>query len=452
MRILPTLLPVLCILSSLSAQNLPEENQAIKAPSDDFYPRGVGQSQPNVELPDHVSAAEGKLTLYADFENADGDKVPLYLVNRTGKKQTFGSQDNDIYVRLEFQSADGIWIRAQTHRNSWCGNSYYSVELEPGQFFAFKGYHPGEGKPARVRYQSGQHSLVSNAGSGFYLEQDRKAASLDDMAANEIPTALGWMLRANDSFPFEFEKTNSGYLTALEMLSNYSESPYYRNEAKKMLEKVGPDSAEGKKIREILSRKWPAPAKETETLLQSSMANIRKGIEPTMSWNLIINALSNGHGFSGAIPDGFGGEVAEALPGALQSREGQEAKVASKLLKNSSFANEWISTDSLLEWVKSEDPFVFAASARVLASRGKFAELTALGLKEETVERKVALLSFLASAGMETGNSFTPVDPSPMKSVSSGSRVLRITPLSLSPDCLEHTRTTISTTGPCKHR
>src|SRR5689334_16626404 len=81
-------------------------------------------AQPLVELPKHIAAPAGKLTLYADFVAKEEGGVPLYVINRSDAPVCFMSQDSDIYLKLERQAADGRWERAQSHVGSDCGVSY----------------------------------------------------------------------------------------------------------------------------------------------------------------------------------------------------------------------------------------------------------------------------------------------------------------------------------------
>lgn len=117
----------------------------------------AGIPKPNAELPKHVPAQAGKLTLFADFAAAGKNKmpddergpwpderrpdsrVPLYLVNRTEQAVSLPFQDGDAKLRLEYRKAKGEWVRAQPQYASWCGNSYYSRELKPGQYLVMTG-------------------------------------------------------------------------------------------------------------------------------------------------------------------------------------------------------------------------------------------------------------------------------------------------------------------------
>lgn len=109
---------------------------------------------PVASLPKHVVAPKGELSLFADFNDIDGEAIAIYLVNRTDRRIAFAAQDNNPYLKLDALGVDGIWDRAQGHVNSKCGNSYMRFPtLRPGEFFKTTGYHPSDGEPRTVRYR-----------------------------------------------------------------------------------------------------------------------------------------------------------------------------------------------------------------------------------------------------------------------------------------------------------
>ncbi|GAA5136695.1 hypothetical protein GCM10023213_12150 [Prosthecobacter algae] len=152
---------------------------------------GVGNPIPNVELPKQVVAAEGELTLYADFSQTSEKANLLFLVNRSEASVTFESQDGDIYIKLEHELPDGRWQRAQAHQSSWCGNSYGVRVLPPGQHFKLSGYRAQKGHSARVRYACyGSVEVISNTGKGLYAPADVEAANKDGITWRGTPQEL----------------------------------------------------------------------------------------------------------------------------------------------------------------------------------------------------------------------------------------------------------------------
>lgn len=127
----------------------------------DFYYTGnVGSPLPRSSLPAHVVAPDGELTLFADYADFAANSVVLYLVNRTRHRIGFSSQDDDVYVKLECEVEEGQWERAQSHRSSWCGNSYMVFPvLRSGEYFRFSGYLPSNGEARPVRYRMYEDSV-----------------------------------------------------------------------------------------------------------------------------------------------------------------------------------------------------------------------------------------------------------------------------------------------------
>ncbi len=154
-----------------------------------FAHAAFSRESSNFLLPAHVDAPDGQVTLYADYGGVQTDGyVPVYLVNKSADALTIEAQDGDIYLKLQYQDEDGNWIRAQPHRYSWCGNSYYEVELQPGFFVLLRGYQPINGVAQTVRYRAYAQSveIVSNSGMGVVAEADIQNASTDAMSIQDM--------------------------------------------------------------------------------------------------------------------------------------------------------------------------------------------------------------------------------------------------------------------------
>ena len=148
-------------------------------------PASSGAETSNMFLPRHVEAADGTVSLYADYDAIQSDgRVPVYLINKTGKELAINTQDGDIYLKLEYQDSSGEWARAQPHGYSWCGNSYVQRMLAPGHHWVVNGYQPINGQRRTIRYKLyGQDiELSSNAGDGVVAHNDIQRASSDVMS------------------------------------------------------------------------------------------------------------------------------------------------------------------------------------------------------------------------------------------------------------------------------
>ncbi|MBI3835266.1 MAG: HEAT repeat domain-containing protein [Planctomycetes bacterium] len=141
-----------------------------------YHSRVAGPAHSIKFLPPNVVAADGELTLFADYNDVQGNSVRLYLVNRTQSRIGFSSQDGDIYVMLEAASEDGEWERAQTHQSSWCGNSYMvTPSLRPGEYFSLFGDFPSQGEERKVRfrmYRDDEYLLSDDTPDDFYMDME----------------------------------------------------------------------------------------------------------------------------------------------------------------------------------------------------------------------------------------------------------------------------------------
>lgn len=61
----------------------------------------------------------------------------LFISNTTRATITFNAQDSRLYLKLQAQDKNGEWRDIEYLPNSWCGNSYHTVELEPNAFWSF---------------------------------------------------------------------------------------------------------------------------------------------------------------------------------------------------------------------------------------------------------------------------------------------------------------------------
>lgn len=142
-------------------------------------------NKPISELPHSLEPQAAGIILYADYEHIANGRIPVYLINRTGEPILLNAQDGDIYLKLEFQDADGGWKRAQLHQMSGCGNSYdFHPPLRSGQFITLSGYQPKpkDGRAAKIRFRlyRQKFEVVSNVGEGLIASQDVAAAQRDE--------------------------------------------------------------------------------------------------------------------------------------------------------------------------------------------------------------------------------------------------------------------------------
>lgn len=171
-------------------------------------------ARPLSELPKHVVYGDNEITLFADYSGREQGLapvlsnsgsidstdyarfrkyygVPVFLINDTNETIELAHQDGDVYLKLEYQNEDDDWVRAEPHRDSWCGNSYGTRELAPREFVEISGYQ----SPTltiiqqtkitkKIRYSLKNNGLhfISNMGSGYVTQRDIENSKFDDMA------------------------------------------------------------------------------------------------------------------------------------------------------------------------------------------------------------------------------------------------------------------------------
>lgn len=84
----------------------------------------------------------GTLRLLIDTSSVDTFSsayrgYPVYLANTTGDTCHFNSEDSRLYLKTQAQTENGSWKDIDYLPSSWCGNSYHTVELEPGAYWQF---------------------------------------------------------------------------------------------------------------------------------------------------------------------------------------------------------------------------------------------------------------------------------------------------------------------------
>jgi hypothetical protein len=123
----------------------------------------------------------------------------VFITNRSSVPRELGLQDGNPSLMLEYLDSRGKWVRAQAHYFSWCGNSYQSLRLEPGESRAFEPYLPTHGKRAILRYglYEEEDIVVSKMFVGFVDPEEVARAAVDPVAILTgdlefvLPIALG---------------------------------------------------------------------------------------------------------------------------------------------------------------------------------------------------------------------------------------------------------------------
>ncbi len=357
----------------------------------------------NEALPNHVQAEPGQLSLHADFASRK-DGVPVYLINRTSETVLIPSQDGDVYLKLEHRNQKGEWDRVQTHGYSFCGNSYVPIELLPEHHLVVSGYMPERGTPAQVRFRTySSLPLVSNSGAGFFLEETRLAAELDEMALRVFPRHLREMFEfAPEQEDWGRTETEEGFLSALRLASSYVESRYVRNKAERFLavkkKQEGEETSDiSRELQLILKRSWPE-TKNREALVRTALREVETS--PYHAWRILSDLLTEDVRIETRAGIRLYAEIADEVRAAFQRNQLPELRMVVQLLNVPLFAETYFTRSELESWLEVKDGFVVHTVANARGRHGGFDSYAKAGL-EAPPHAQPYVLAALASGGMQ---------------------------------------------------
>ncbi len=85
---------------------------------------------------------KGKLTVtaYLDSQTVFQEKfegIKVVVANTTNEGVDFAAQDSRLEMIMQAKNADGEWQDIEYLSNSWCGNSYHTLILNPNEYWEF---------------------------------------------------------------------------------------------------------------------------------------------------------------------------------------------------------------------------------------------------------------------------------------------------------------------------
>ena len=104
------------------------------------------------QLPSYIETLDDQITFFADKNEVSTFSIAIYFINRTHKSIMLSCEDGFHYFFLEGLFFNGEWFRAQTHKRSCCGNSYYFTKLGHNEFLKTYSYFPSSGIKTKIRY------------------------------------------------------------------------------------------------------------------------------------------------------------------------------------------------------------------------------------------------------------------------------------------------------------
>ena len=96
------------------------------------HPKIISQHQ----FPSNTLAVTIDTTITVTFAN-NYSGYKLFISNNSCDTIEFNAQDSRLYIKLQAQNKDGNWKDIEYMPNSWCGNSYHQIKLEPNAFWDF---------------------------------------------------------------------------------------------------------------------------------------------------------------------------------------------------------------------------------------------------------------------------------------------------------------------------
>ncbi|QIF00368.1 hypothetical protein [Roseimicrobium sp. ORNL1] len=358
----------------------------------------AGDPLPISALPTQVQAAEGKLTLWADYASADQTSAPLYLVNRTGKDLELEAQEGDLRIKLEFKKENGAWTRAQSHIHSWCGNSYVTVQLPANQFFALRGYRAAKGQQHAVRYSIYRGlKLTSNTGEGLVSPDDIEVVERDILTMLKIPhTIIGtfWTYSRGDRSPSALNEC----MPVLRILPLFERNAVLLEEVRdfrRAVSAVQPATAETEaalqSIDKVLSHPWSSdPSVPITELCIQRVLNAPdahpgiRDIPETLAWNILMDTATaiSPTQVPGELPDDLKRwqpvlTRAEQLLGQPETAPAMR-KVLLNILASGGVVEPLVSDTTVLAWVKSPHKELQIPGAQALLRRGQKLQLLQL--------------------------------------------------------------------------
>lgn len=103
---------------------------------EDYRAHNIPKQITTPGLPDNKLAVTIDTTRIDTFQQQFAG-MPLFISNTTRDTVRFNAQDHLLYMTLQALDTKGQWRDIEYLPNSWCGNSYHQVELEPNAGWGF---------------------------------------------------------------------------------------------------------------------------------------------------------------------------------------------------------------------------------------------------------------------------------------------------------------------------
>lgn len=117
---------------------------------------------------------------------------PVFIINETNSKQLLELEDGQVMMIQEAKNENGDWLPIEAWMYSDCGNSYYSLLLEPRQygFTRIKQYDGDFETELRLKMQNGDSFIYSNTFKGRIHKS--QLANPEDVAKIRTNELFNW--------------------------------------------------------------------------------------------------------------------------------------------------------------------------------------------------------------------------------------------------------------------
>jgi hypothetical protein len=108
-----------------------------------------------------------------DFRNRKA--VLIRLINRTEKTKVFSACDSSLYIVQEALDSQGQWKPLERFPDTFCGNSFHRVILEPNEYWEFFAIQRSGRFKTKLRFRfepGGEEGIAAGGGTLFSNEYE----------------------------------------------------------------------------------------------------------------------------------------------------------------------------------------------------------------------------------------------------------------------------------------
>ncbi len=261
-------------------------------------------------LPPDLSYGKEAVSLVADFDKAENNRIQVYLINPKKTIFELSSVAMEIPIVLEAYLGNGHWERAESENTYGFLSTRKKEQLSPMHYRVKNVRHWSEGQSAKLRYalyQNGSATLVTEPFEGFLPIGEIEKARNDFMAAALVPEPLRIRYLPEQTTR---EEISTEWFNKLSLLRQFGPCYIDLGEAQKWAAEVHENPVSSREDRDLaiqlqiaLLQTWPNQY-DLKRLLEYGRSVLKKPVDDTaglrpLCWKILAdNAEENGE------PDG----------------------------------------------------------------------------------------------------------------------------------------------------